>query len=93
MRNIFILQTTEPNFGLNDFQRAKKFIKGADGMNAKSLTAKNKLPQEPYRFTKRVGSTTFHIGVYFNPNANETAQDKIIRIIKSEAAFRKAANL
>ena len=56
-------------------------------MNVKNPTVKNQLPQEPYRFTKRIGSTTFHVAVYFNPNAKETAEDKIIRLIRNDAAL------
>ena len=70
-------------------------------MNVKNPTVKNQLPQEPHRFKKRIGSTTFHVAVYFNPNAKETAEDKIIRLIRNDTALversttglRKAANL
>ena len=48
--------------------------------------------QEVYHFKKRLGSTTFNVTVHFNPNAKETAQDKIARLIQSEAAFGKAVN-
>jgi hypothetical protein len=47
---------------------------------------------EPYRFTKRLGSTTFRVAVYFNPNTKETANDKIARLIRNEAALGKAVN-
>jgi len=43
--------------------------------------------QEPHRFTKRLGSTTFHVAVYSKPDAKETAGDKIARLIRSEAAL------
>ena len=56
-------------------------------MSEKNPTVKNNTPPEPYRFKKRHGSTTFLVNVYFNPNAKETAKDKFIRIIRSEAAF------
>ena len=48
---------------------------------------------EPYRFTKRLGSTTFRVAVYFNPDTKETANDKIARLIRNEAAMGKAVNL
>jgi len=44
-----------------------------------------KTPQEPCRFTKRIGSTTYHVSVHFNPNAKETAGDKILRLIRNES--------
>jgi len=52
-----------------------------------------KAPQEPYRFTKRLGSTTFHVTVYFNSDSKETAGDKIVRLILNETAMGKAVNL
>lgn len=42
---------------------------------------------EPFRFKKRHGSTTFHVAVYSNLNAKETAQDKIARLIRNDAAL------
>jgi hypothetical protein len=59
-----------------------------------------KKTQEPFRFTKRHGSTTFHVAVYSNLNAKETAQDKIARLIKNDSSLceygdvkiRKAGN-
>ena len=47
---------------------------------------KNKT-NEPFRFKKRHGSTTFHVAVYSNPNAKETAQDKIARLIRNDSAL------
>ena len=54
--------------------------KGAESMNTK----KQNTPQEPHRFKKRHGTTTFYVAVYSNPNAKETAQDKIARLIRSD---------
>ena len=39
-------------------------------MNVKKLTVINNTPQEPYRFTKRIGSTVYEVNVYFNQDAN-----------------------
>ena len=44
-------------------------------------------------FTKRIGYTTYHVGVHFNSASNETAQDKILRLVKNEAAVRKVVDL
>ena len=46
-----------------------------------------KAPQEPYRFTKRLGSTTYLVAVYLDPDAKETASDKITRLVRNEAAM------
>jgi hypothetical protein len=61
-------------------------------MNVKKLTEINNTPQEPYRFTKRLGSTTFHVAVHFNRNTKDTASEKIARLIRNDAAMGKAVN-
>ena len=33
---------------------------------------------------KRIGSTVYETGVYFNPEAEETMTDKILRLIKND---------
>jgi len=42
-------------------------------------------------FTKRIGYTTYHVGVHFSRTNTETAQDKIMRLVKNEAEIRKGA--
>jgi hypothetical protein len=34
--------------------------------------------------TRRIGSTTFKLKIYFNENAKETMEDKILRMIQNE---------
>ena len=51
-----------------------------------------KAPQEPYRFSKRLGSTTYPIAVYLNPDAKETADEKIARLVRNEAANMEVQN-
>ena len=41
-------------------------------------------PQEPYRFTKRLGSTVYEVNVYFNQDAKERMEDKILRLIRND---------
>ncbi|MDR1891484.1 MAG: transposon-encoded TnpW family protein [Oscillospiraceae bacterium] len=48
---------------------------------------------EPYRFTKRLGSTTFLVSVHSSSTNPETANDKIARLIKNGAAIGKAAKI
>jgi len=40
-------------------------------------------------FTKRIGYTTYRVGVHFSGVSKETAQDKILRLVKNEAAVGK----
>lgn len=47
-------------------------------------TVKKDLPQEPYRFTKRLGSIVYEVEVRFNPDAKETMNDKKLRLIKRD---------
>jgi hypothetical protein len=47
-------------------------------------------PQETQHFKRRIGSTVFSVAVHFNPEAKETAENKIARLIRSEAG--KAAS-
>jgi hypothetical protein len=59
-------------------------------------TSKNptvKAPQEPYRFTKRLGSTTFHVNVHSSRTNTDTAKDKIACLIRNEAVMGKVVNL
>jgi len=43
-------------------------------------------------FTKRIGYTTYRVGVHFSEVSKETAQDKIMRLVKNEADIRKGAS-
>ena len=36
------------------------------------------------QFTKRIGSTVYKVGLFFNQDAKETMDDKILRLIKNE---------
>ena len=40
--------------------------------------------------TRRIGTTTYRVRVHFNPDSKETMNDKIIRMIKNEAAGKAA---
>ena len=58
----------------------------------KSPTVNITKPQEPCRFTKRLGSTTYHVVVHFNPDIKETASEKIARLVRNESTVGKAVN-
>ncbi|MCL2671361.1 MAG: transposon-encoded TnpW family protein [Clostridiales bacterium] len=36
-------------------------------------------------FTKRIGSTTYRVGIYFSETSKETAMDKIARLVRLES--------
>ena len=44
---------------------------------------------EPGQFvlTKRIGSTTYRVGVHFSKTSKETLNEKIIRLIKNDLQF------
>ena len=39
---------------------------------------------EPLKLTKRVGSTTYTINVFYGAESHEKPEDKVLRIIKRE---------
>ena len=44
-----------------------------------------KKPQtEPPKFSKRIGSTTYTVSVYYSQTSKETAEDKLLRLIENE---------
>ena len=47
-------------------------------------TAKQSQNAEKMTMQKRIGSTTYHIGLHFNPEATETLEQKIERILKND---------
>ena len=40
--------------------------------------------QENAVFEKKIGRTRYHVQLFFDPNAKETMQQKIMRMIKNE---------
>jgi hypothetical protein len=60
-------------------------------MNKTAEKAKALPPQEKRQFTRRIGSTTFRVAVYFNPEAKESAEAKISRLVRLEADSGKSA--
>ena len=64
-------------------------MKGVDFVNAAEtnavvMTQGNNAYAEPIKMQKRIGSTVYKINVYCNPNAKETMDDKILRLIKND---------
>ena len=56
---------------------------------ANSKAAKTK---EAGAFTMRVGNTNYRVGVYFSTASEETARDKILRLVRNEMVAEQAAN-
>jgi len=86
------------NYNLQNRNSKIKKSKGAVDMNIeKNMQPPKKETQEPFRFKKRHGSTTFYVAVYSKQDAKETAQDKITRLIRNDcehgdAKIGKAGN-
>jgi hypothetical protein len=59
--------------------------------NQTTVSRQQKINQ-PGFFIKRVGNTTYRVGVHFSGTNNETAQDKISRLIRTEAEAGKAVS-
>ena len=45
---------------------------------------KNTTTSEPFVMQRRVGSTVYNIGIYFTPEAKETLEDKVRRLLKND---------
>jgi hypothetical protein len=39
---------------------------------------------EPFVLHRKIGSTHYKVGIYFNPDAKETLDDKIRRLLKND---------
>ena len=40
---------------------------------------------EPFKFSKKIGSTVYRVTAHYNQKSKETAEDKVFRLISSEA--------
>ena len=47
-------------------------------------TVKKLTTPEPYVLHRRIGSTTYRVRLYFNPNAKETLDEKVRRLLKND---------
>jgi len=52
-------------------------------MNTDKTTTTTARAEQP-DLVKRIGKTTYHVKVHFNPNARETMSDKIMRLLRNE---------
>ena len=44
---------------------------------------------EPITMKKRIGSTIYEVNAYFNPEAKETVEEKLLRIIRNDLTLRQ----
>ena len=65
-------------------QSSNFLLKGADPMQPATVKAELP-PREPSAFTRRIGSTTYTVGVHFSKTSKDTIDDKIVRLIRREA--------
>ena len=49
------------------------------------------ISNQPLKLSKRIGSTVYEVQVYFNQDAKETMDAKILRLVKNEASYGKVA--
>jgi len=47
-------------------------------------TARQTTTPEPYVLHRRIGSTTYRARIRFNPDAKETLDDKVLRLIRHD---------
>jgi hypothetical protein len=53
-------------------------------MNVTANPIKQAAPREAFTLTRRIGSTTYRANIYFNPEAKETMDDKIMRLLRND---------
>ena len=66
------------------------FEKGADSMKPTEVKTERP-PREPNAFTRRIGSTTYTVGVHFSDTSKDTVNDKIVRLVRREAEEKAGA--
>jgi hypothetical protein len=69
-------------FNFTIFQGGVNKMTRATGETAKKLTTG--------KFRRRIGHTTYRVGVYFNNASHETFDDKIVRLVRNESVGREA---
>ena len=54
------------------------------GAGHEMKTVSIKATPEPFVLHRQIGSTTFRVKLYFNPDAKETLDDKVRRLLKND---------
>ena len=47
----------------------------------------NQTNPEPFVLQRRIGSTAYHVGIFFKEDAKETLKDKVIRLLKNDLNY------
>jgi len=53
-------------------------------MEKQTMENQTQAATESFVLRRRIGSTTYRVGIYFNPNAKETLKDKVCRLLKND---------
>ena len=53
----------------------------------------NTTKTEPIKMSKRIGSTTYEVNCYFNPEAKETATEKVWRMLKKDLQIPRKCDI
>lgn len=79
-----------PQCTAGDMPRRKEKVIITDNMNcinpSHPIPSEGKPPCESGVFTKRIGSTNYRVSVHFSNTSRETMNEKILRLMKNEAA-------
>jgi ribonuclease P protein component len=59
-------------------------------MENTQATNQERTPREAGNFTRRIGSTTYRVGVHFSKTSKENVNDKIARLIRSDTRQEEA---
>ena len=57
---------------------------GSKTMEKQTQDKQTMASTESFALHRRIGSTTYRIGIYFNPNAKETLNEKVCRLLKND---------
>ena len=73
---------------------ADQFYHDGEGQSMQAITTVTTKSERPSReagtFTRRIGSTTYRVGVHFSRTSNEPVNDKIVRLVRGEATGKMA---
>jgi hypothetical protein len=89
-------KTPAPNSGRGLAQELQKNIREGGLLITTAIKKPHegtRSTQQPHRYTRRFGSTIFRVAVRMNPNAKETAEAKIARLVRMDADAGKAGNV
>jgi hypothetical protein len=80
---------TERATGAKDEGSAETTPHETTAGNAEAMTQGGNDNNGSFNMRKRINSTIYEVAVYFNKASNETLDDKILRLVRSEALNRE----